>query len=168
MIEEQAVVIALDNGSVVLQYHRESACGACASKQSCSSAPLVKNADRQRSEIKLACNLDVEVGDTVILGIEEKALIQCALFLYALPLITMIMSAAIGGYYASTFSIGSETASIIFGIAGLAGALLLTRHNQYFRRFQEHLEPVILTVNNRSAAATETPDNSPALQIGSV
>ena len=100
---------------------------------------------KHRTEIVLTRNLDVKVGDTVIIGIEETALVQVAILLYLFPLIALIAGCIIGDYCSNAFGINSELLSIIFGIAGLTSAALLTRYNALFRHYQQRFEPVILS-----------------------
>lgn len=145
MIEKQASVIAVEQGFVVLQARRASTCGNCASKSGCSSSSLDSNQGRAGPEIRLATTLNIGVGDTVVLGINEWALIKGVLLLYLFPLLAMLIGGIVGDYGSRVFGIDHELFTITLGIAGLTGAVAVTRYSTFFRLFQQGIEPVILS-----------------------
>ncbi|HIA07803.1 MAG TPA: Fis family transcriptional regulator [Chromatiaceae bacterium] len=141
MIEEQALVIAVEKGAVVVQTQRASTCGSCATKQGCGTSALAKGMGKGYTELRVVSDLDVNVGDTVILAIDESSLLKGAVFVYLLPLIAMILGGITGDYCANLFALNSEWLSIVFGVAGLVGSLLLIRLNPYAHRFQQQIQP---------------------------
>ena len=144
MIKEKARVIALDSNKLVLQTDRGGSCNSCAGRQNCGSATVTKSTGKHRSEIRRPNNLEIKVGDILTLGIEEKTLIQGAILLYVAPLIMMITGCVIGDYYANVLAINNELLSILFGVAGLASTVILTRYSARLHYFQQRFEPVIL------------------------
>lgn len=145
MIEKQALVIAVEQGFVVLQTSGVSACGNCASKSGCGSSTLVSNVRSTGPEIRLATTLNIDVGDTVVLGIYELALIKGVMLLYLFPLLAMLIGGIVGDYGSRVFGVEHEFLTITLGIVGLASAVAVTRYSEYFRLLQQSIEPVILS-----------------------
>ena len=157
MIEEQARVVAVEDGFVMVQTRRGSACGQCASKKDCGSSTSTSDRGRAFTEIRIATTLSVEVGDTVVLGIDESALVKGALLLYLFPLIAMLVGGIIGDYGSRALGIHHELFQIILGVAGLASAIALTRYSKQSQLFQQRIEPVIVRSDARNSPAPQCP-----------
>jgi sigma-E factor negative regulatory protein RseC len=91
MIEEQALVVKVDEETVLLQASRSSACGRCTAKSSCGQTAIAQWAASKMVNIKVTKPLHIQVsaGDTVIVGIEELSFIKASLLLYLTPLVFM-------------------------------------------------------------------------------
>jgi len=160
VIEEQATVVAVEQGSVWVETQRKSACGQCSVNQSCGTAMLGKILGVKRSRVKIL-NPDaavVNVGDTVLIGISEQALVRGSLALYTLPLLSLFIFALLGETLASQLSIaGEDFVSIIFGVFGLVVGFVWVRHfsaaisqnRDYQPLLLRRLTPII-PVNNPS------------------
>jgi len=93
MIEEFAVVTQRLDGYVMLEVERRTACGLCGQKRGCGNATWGKLLGHQ-SQAFLAKNIiDVKVGDSVVVGIDEKIMLSTVFYLYLVPLISMIVAA---------------------------------------------------------------------------
>ncbi|MBN4079066.1 SoxR reducing system RseC family protein [Beggiatoa alba] len=147
MIEEHARVVALNADDVWVETQRRSACGTCAVNKGCGTATLAKVLGNKRSQVR-ALNPKatvVTVGDEVIIGIDERALVRGSLAVYIVPLLALFMFAGLGQVLGTQLLFENpELASIVFGLLGLALGFVwvwrFTRHIGNDQRYQ----PVLL------------------------
>ncbi|MDT8384673.1 MAG: SoxR reducing system RseC family protein [Gammaproteobacteria bacterium] len=122
MIEEHAQVVAVNTDGIWVETQRRSACGQCAVNKGCGTATLAKVLGNKRSRVR-ALNphaTPVTVGDEVVIGIDEQALIKGSLAVYTLPLLTMFLFALLGDVLGTQLLLeSSELVAIGFGIFGL-------------------------------------------------
>ena len=71
MIEESGKVVALEGDYVWVETMREAACNACTAKSGCGQSVLEKAALGKKHRIRALSTLKVELGDEVVIGIEE-------------------------------------------------------------------------------------------------
>lgn len=122
MIEELARVVRVDGGFVWVEIRRTSACGGCAAKTGCGTAVLGKLLGKRRVRVKAPDASAIAVGDGVVIGVREHALVRGSLALYAVPLLGLLVGAAAGQDLAQRLLIGdTELVSIAAGFLGLAG-----------------------------------------------
>ncbi len=147
MIEERAVILSLENKSddakshsvATLEIERKTACGLCGQTRGCGNSIWGKLFAHQSSAFKAQNRINAKVGDSVIVGINEKALVKSALLLYILPLATMLIGAILASHFRQT-----DASAMLGAVIGLALGLLWvkghTMSSSYFRLQQ----PVIL------------------------
>ncbi len=88
MIEEQAIVTQVANGQVFIKSLQSSACGGCSQQTGCSTATLAKILPKR--EFAVDCDLNLQVGDSVRVQIDDTHLILSSMLLYLLPLIVTL------------------------------------------------------------------------------
>ena len=147
MIEERAVILKLVNASVndnsnqiaTLEIERKTACGLCGQTRGCGNSIWGKLFAHQSAAFKALNRINAKVGDSVIVGINEKALLKSAILLYLLPLATMLIGAILIRQFIAT-----ELGAMLGAAAGLMLGLFWvkghTMSNSYFKLQQ----PVIL------------------------
>ncbi len=145
MIEENAQVISVEADDVWVETQRRSTCSGCAAHNGCGTASLAKVLGKRRTRIRVLADMPLVVGDRVVIGIGEQALVRGSLAVYAVPLLLLLLGATLGRLGAGNGLWHScETASLVLGLAGLAAGLLwlrrFTRHIQHDRNYQ----PVVL------------------------
>lgn len=113
MIEEPALVTAITEKHIHLQAIQSSACQQCSEKNQCSTALYAKMLPKR--DLALPCSFDVEIGDNVMVGIEESHFLRVTFFMYILPLLFMLISTA----FATQFSINSFLAACLGLCSGL-------------------------------------------------
>jgi sigma-E factor negative regulatory protein RseC len=89
-------------------------------------------------------NLHAQVGETVIVGLKEAAMLKGSVAIYLMPLLFMILFSITGKLIAGQMQLSAEMLSIVFGVVGLVvGGFWLRR---FSRRIQndDHYQPVIL------------------------
>ena len=140
MIEERAVILSLDNASnATLEIERKTACGICGQTRGCGNSIWGKLFAHQSSAFKAQNRINAKVGDSVIVGINEKALLKSAMLLYILPLATML----IGAILAKQLN-ASELSAMLGAAAGLALGLLWVKGHTMSSAYFKLQQPVIL------------------------
>jgi len=120
LVEERAFVVAIDKQSVWVETQRQSACGQCAANKGCGNAVLEKVMGKKRNVVRVTGDLPVNIGDEVIIGVNEDAIVKGSLVVYAIPIVMMIVFALLGETIAArSLSTGSDLMSIIGAVFGL-------------------------------------------------
>lgn len=147
MIEERAVILSLapspldtDTSTIAtLEIERKTACGLCGQTRGCGNAIWGKLFAHRSSAFKASNTIHAVVGQSVIVGIHERALVWSALLLYILPLVTMLIASILVMQWTDSNGI-----TMLAALAGLVLGLLwvkgFTASNPYFVLQQ----PVIL------------------------
>lgn len=139
MLTESAKVIAIDEDGLWVETLKQSACGACSAKSGCGQQ-LLATYMRDMSCIKARflggrTQQIWKLGDDVEIGVEENALVVNALLVYLLPLISLLVFAAL----AQTLAL-PEILVALSGFSGLFIAAVLTKY----------IHPYMLTSKFRS------------------
>lgn len=138
MIEEQGRVVATEPGMVWVETQRQSACDSCESRTGCGHSVLARLGSKT-VHLQALCDLEVEVGDLVMVGVPEQVLLKSSFLAYLMPLITMLVAALLADVWWR-----SDGAVAVAAILGLAiGFGLLSWH---FKRHQHDqlYQPVVL------------------------
>ncbi len=139
MIEESARVVAVEDGFALLETERKSACQSCAARKGCGTGALAKVVGRRFNRVRALNPIGARVGDCVVVGIAEEALVRGSLVLYLVPLLGML-----GGAMAAEALLDGEGWTILGAIAGMAGAFLWARRHARRVAFDARYQPVIL------------------------
>lgn len=123
MIEESAQVIAVEGEFVWVETQRQSTCGGCAAKQACGTATLAKILGQKRTRIRALNHNGAQVGDQVIVGVDESALVRGSLAVYAVPLLGLLVGAIIGNLLTQHWSLPGEALTLMLGGSGLWAGL---------------------------------------------
>jgi sigma-E factor negative regulatory protein RseC len=148
MIEERAVILSLEthptqvNSIATLEIERKTACGLCGQTRGCGNSIWGKLFAHKSSAFKANNSINAAVGQSVIVGINEQAVLKSALLLYTLPLGTMLLSAML-----ATQLQDSNLSAMIGALIGLALGLLwvkgYTASSQYFLLQQPEILRVV-------------------------
>ena len=147
MIEERAVILSLDNQSgdaksdsvATLEIERKTACGLCGQTRGCGNSIWGKLFAHQSTAFKAQNRINAKVGDSVIVGINEKALVKSAMLLYILPLATMLIGAILATrLFADTngYAMLGAAAGLVLGFVWVKGH---TMSNSYFKLQQPEI-----------------------------
>ena len=144
MIEEQIEVIEVIGDQLVLQAETKSACGSCAVSKGCGTSLLAKVVGQKFTRFQVENKVSAVVGDTVVVGIPEDALLKGSLVMYVLPIFSMLFSALICDFFLPDLMSFRDLAIAGFSIGGLILGFLLSRW--YFQRQSNarHFSPVVL------------------------
>lgn len=145
MIEERAVILSLESetsaahSTATLEIERKIACGLCGQTRGCGNSIWGKLFAHQSTAFKAQNLINAKVGDSVIVGINEKALLKSALLLYILPLASMLIGAILATqiYDTNGYAMLGALVGLVLGFVWVKGH---TMSNSYFKLQQ----PVIL------------------------
>lgn len=160
MIEEHAQVVAIDNRFVWVEAERQSSCSRCAANKGCGNAVFQKLFGNKQNVFPVAnadepTVLDVEIGDQVVIGVEETALVNSSMMVYLLPIVTIIVFALIGETFAKQLlSISNDLSSILGALLGLVLSVVFLRWYNHRSIGKNGGQPVLLRrVCNTSQSA---------------
>ena len=119
VVEGVARVVALEAGLAWLEPEPTTSCGQCATSALCGVGRVASPAAKRRFALVIA--LDLAVGERVIVGVEERALLKASGLAYGLPLLLALGAGTIAQWAAGSDGI---TMTATFGGLGLglAGA----------------------------------------------
>lgn len=123
MSEGIAHVVAVEGAMAWLVPEVGSSCGGCASASACGSKGIGTTASRlEARRFQLTNDAGLRVGERVVVGIRENALLRASLIAYAIPLFTLLTSGALAQWAA-----GSDVVTMFAMLAGLAVGFGLMR-----------------------------------------
>ena len=139
MIEQQGRVVEIEEGLVWVSYVRQTACQSCKSEAVCGNSYLEKWASGRITHIPALTSLDLRIGDDVIIGIAENAVLKASVFVYALPILLMVF----GCYVGNLFS-GNDLGAGIGGGVGMTSGFFAVYVHGLFNRHSSQYSPVVL------------------------
>lgn len=95
MIEESGVVVAVDGAHARVARDGDGGCGSCGSGQGCGLSLWARFFGRRQNEFTVRNPKGARVGDRVLVGIPEQALVRGALLVYLLPLVAMLSAGVV-------------------------------------------------------------------------
>lgn len=151
MIEEHAVVVGVEDELALLEVVRRSPCSLCGQTRGCGIS-LWGRLFGHRSKLFRAVNqIGVKLGDSVIVGVDERALLRSSLAAYGAPLLTLLIGALFGN------ALGGEDAprdlyAVIGAATGLVLGLLWLKAHATGRGLDPRYQPMILRTNDTGAS----------------
>ena len=151
MLLETAHVVAVEADSVWVETIRQSSCGACAAQKGCGHSLLNRISASRRNYIRVFsgaleashCSLD----DHVRISIPEQVIIHGSLIVYMLPLVSMLLMAAV----ATTVSVANQDLLAIGGaVTGFALGLGLVRWHAWRHKSDRSMQPTLVEFVNPS------------------
>lgn len=136
MIENTATVVRTEGDLAWVRAESPSSCGACAGK-GCGSSTFARMLHPREPEYPVMNPISAEAGETVVVGLEDGALLRAAVSGYLVPLLLLLLGALLGGLW-------GEAQAVAGAAAGLVAAVL------WLKRRRAMPGPVIL---RRGAAA---------------
>ncbi len=148
MIEESAIILTLaqatDSQSVAtLEVVRKKACGLCGQTRGCGNAIWGKLFAHKQASFKAENNINAQVGDHVIVGIDERAVMKSALYLYVVPLVTMLAGAILASQI-----VRSDLVAIVGAIVGLVGGFVWVKGHASGHAYYKMHQPTILRLDH--------------------
>jgi sigma-E factor negative regulatory protein RseC len=145
VIEEQAFVTAVQDGVINVTSYQKPSCGGCLQKSSCGTSSLGRFMGNKAVELVLESELDLKVGDQVVIGIEESAMLWGALGIYILPLIFFFLFGLVGEQLAAILVIdAAELVSLFFALIGFATSYFLVKKNHLWKFSEQQASPTVV------------------------
>lgn len=140
MIEEQGRIVAVEPGAVWVETLRKSTCSSCSVKAGCGQGLLDQlGAGGRRGYVRALSDLQLAVGDAVIIGVREDLLVRGSLLVYLLPLIGLFAAAVLAEQLGL-----SEPWVILSALLGFLLACCAVRWRSRITAGDPALQPVVL------------------------
>lgn len=126
MIEEYAIVTKCEGAEATLEIERRTACGLCGQKRGCGNATWGKLLGHNSHDFTAENKVNANVGDSVIVGIDEQAVLNSAFFLYVVPLIGLLIGTFVTDYLFKNqfYVIVGAVSGLILGFLWVKGHLI--------------------------------------------
>lgn len=115
MIEERGQVMAVEGEQVRVAVNRQNSCGSCKARAACGQGLMQSLKPGRVHEVLALCEYPVQVGDTVVLGVDEALALRGAVLVYLLPLLALLAGALLAAWLGL-----EEGYSILSGLTGFA------------------------------------------------
>jgi sigma-E factor negative regulatory protein RseC len=146
MLEEQGIVIKVEKDFAWVKMQRKSSCGHCSAKEGCSTK-AIEDIFKKDIEVRAIDHSHVQVGDRVVVGLEEGALLKSSFTVYLIPLLSMLSATIFYETFAEkAFLPAHEILTVLAGLVGLAAGLLWIQHSAKKMSQDERYHPVVLKI----------------------
>jgi len=144
MIEEFAVITRRMDDHVMLEVERRTACGLCGQKRGCGNATWGRLLGHESHEFAADNPIDANVGDSVVVGIDENVVLSSAFYLYVVPLLTMLIGAVLADTLLKNqfYVILAAALGLLLGFAWVKGHLVGYGNNK--KRYAKKYRAVVL------------------------
>lgn len=143
MIEESARVVSIEGNELVLEAEIKTTCQSCAVQKGCGTSVLAKHLGRKLTRFRIANTVNAQVGDEVVVGLSEQAMLRGSLLVYLFPLLSMLFAALAVDALLPQVA-GRDLLVALAAFTGLGLAVLALRSKLAGARSQTQLTPVAL------------------------
>ncbi len=145
MIKENAKVVELRDGVAVVETQRKVACQSCAVNKGCGTGLIARVLGNKRFFLEALNPVQAQVGEEVVVGIEDRALVSSSLLAYAMPLLMMLAGGIAGDLVSRSSGSGNEAVVILLSLGGFAAGLWVVRRLSNRMADDAKYRPVILS-----------------------
>ncbi len=140
MIEEQGRVVAVEAGAVWVETLRKSTCSSCSANAGCGQGLLERlGVGGRRGHVRALSDLQLKVGDQVVIGVREELLVRGSLLVYLLPLLGLFAAALLAEQWGL-----SEPQVILCALLGLLASGFGVRWRSMRTADDPALQPVVV------------------------
>lgn len=150
MIEEIAEVVSVGPGYADIIPQVGGTCSSCASNSSCSSSGsafsfFLGNKPEPKT-IRVQNSVAAMPGDQVIVGVRPNTILKGSVLAYLMPLLALVVFAAIGHFSFGWLGMNAEAGSILLGLFGLFAGFKIIANMLKRGHMAAHFEAVILRI----------------------
>ncbi len=140
MIEQTGKVVAVEQGIAWVQTVQQSTCSTCSANKGCGTAVLNKLSSGRVMQMPFKDHLGVDVGDSVVVGIPDDALLKASFLVYFMPLLLLVLGAVL----ADKLWPDNEIYSVLAGLSGLFFGFILVKIMASSSRMAADTQPVLI------------------------
>lgn len=144
MIEEMAKVVAVESGYAWVETKIKTTCGACVAQDNCGTGLVAKTITPKSEHIKIATPSPLNVGQWVKIGIPETQLLFVSALVYVVPLLSLIIAAALSASWQIT-----EPLMILFSFTCTFISYYLV--SRFLKRRIFEFSPIFLGASNEAS-----------------
>ena len=141
MILERARVERVAAPYAWVQCESQAGCQRCAAGKGCGAGLFAGLLRGRLSHVKAVFREPLKVGDLVMIGIAESALLGAAILLYIIPLVGLFVVAWLGGV---AYPGNKELAVFIGGVTGFMVSWMVIRHAARNQQWARLFQPVVV------------------------
>jgi sigma-E factor negative regulatory protein RseC len=151
MIEEYAIVTKSEGTAATLEIERRTACGLCGQKRGCGNATWGKMLGHDSHDFTAENQINAHVGDSVVVGIDEQAVLSSTFFLYVVPLVGLLIGTFVADYLFKNqfYVILGAVLGLVLGFLWVKGHLI--GHDKSGVAFSKKYKAVILRLADDEA-----------------
>ena len=119
LVEGIAQVVAVEGAMAWLVPEQTTSCGSCDSASACGAKGIGTTASRLESRrFQLVNEVGLRVGERVVVGIRENALLRASITAYVIPLATLLIAGLLAQWVAGNdfATMGAMLAGLVFGL----------------------------------------------------
>ena len=142
MIEERGTITALKTlpdgqTGIEVQTSVKTTCGSCSAKKSCSTSVIAEHFTPNSEALYFTTDQEVQVGQSVALGIRENTLLKASFMVYVLPLLSFISTFMMAQWALQYTVFDHELIHLLAALISTLGVLVWVsrqtkkKHNQY-------------------------------------
>lgn len=139
MIEQSGRVVAIEDGVAWVETVRRTGCGRCDEPGGCGNGAMNRLARERIGHLRVLASLPVAVGDEVVVGVPEDAMLRGAALIYLLPL-----AALFAGTLAGDLLWPGDGGAMAGALAGLVAGFGFVRWRSTSKRDDSTVQPVLL------------------------
>lgn len=148
MVEEIATVVASEADGVWLTTTPQGTCNSCQVSDDCGTGLVTKALTPRQQRFFLPTTLALLPGEQVRIGVAEQPLLMAAFMVYLLPLLLLVLCAALASYAGLT-----EGLVILWSCAGTAVGFFIARRYSQQQSPAQHIRilevlPALAVVKN--------------------
>lgn len=148
MVEEPGRVVGLQGAEAWVQTVRQGACQSCKVRSGCGQRLLTELSGGKASQVRVRNVLQAQVGDQVLLGIGETALLRASLLVYLVPLLGLVAGAVLAHRLLGLGDAGAALVALSTMLAAFFPVSLYQR-----RSVSGQFQPVLLRVLKTNVAS---------------
>jgi sigma-E factor negative regulatory protein RseC len=145
MLKEHGIVVEVNEPFAIVETQRTSLCGQCAASKGCGTGSLSHILGQKTTRIQVVKHTHTKVGDKVLIGLEEQALLKSALAFYLPPLVGLFIAAVGYEFLAKTTPLPHfEILTVLAGLVGLFTGLIWVKRLSIKLNKNTEYQPIIL------------------------
>ena len=131
MIEEEMRVTAVKEHVAWVEKASVSPCGSC--REACAGSVAGKLFANRKLRFSVHATTPLSIGDRIVVGLPDSALIRASFLVYLLPLLGFFMGAFLAGEVAVWLNLAAhDLVSLSGGLLGIFFCLILSRFSGFF------------------------------------
>lgn len=144
MIEEQVLVVKVEQHRVWVASSQAGACGQCAQKSACSTQAIASVLKNKPVAVEVDSVTRLNVGDTVVVAIDESLLLLATLLMYLFPLMALFAGGGLVDWWLPDNNAAAEGWIAAGALVGLLLSLWFLHRVQHVFLFNACTRPVVV------------------------
>ncbi|PSW04700.1 SoxR reducing system RseC family protein [Photobacterium lipolyticum] len=146
MMNTLATVVAVEPGRITVSCQQQTSCGHCGSRDSCGTGIVSEAVPERAHQVKITTKKSLTVGQVVEIGLSEQSILNSALLVYVVPLLFLLLGAALGQWWFVELAGTSEVGVVLTAGVSAGIGLLIARYYATRLEGNSAYEPSLIRV----------------------